>query len=311
MGEHDVPVGCRTAWYRAAVRMIERPLSSNRIIAAALLAFGLLLGAQQVCPSPASAQATSASERALARQAFRQGMEAARAERWEDARLAFARAWELVQRPSVLLNLATAQVHTGHLVEGAENYRRYVREAGDDADPQVVRGARRRLRQVEARTPRLTLLVTELRDGDQLMLDGAPVSRGVLSAPLPVNPGAHALRVMRDGEVVAQAEISLDEGAEHSLRLEVPAPARQITEVPAPDRAARDATDTPARPGPLTPPPDPPDQDEGGGALSSPWLWIAVGLVVAGGVTAGVVLTRDAGQSPFTGNVTPGFLEVE
>jgi len=235
-------------------------------------------------------------------------MEAARAERWEDARVAFERAWELVHRPRVLLNLATAQVHTGRLVEGAENYRQYVREASDGADARLIREARRRLMEVEERTPQLTLLVTPLREGDELTLDGEQASRAVLSAPLPVDPGTHELRVMRDGEVVAEASISLDEGAEESLRLEVPGPTRTV---PGPEQAAWDGAGTPVGPGLLDGEEGHGEGEGGGGVLRSPWLWVAVGLVIAGGVTAGVLLTRDSGQSAFAGNVPPGFLEVQ
>jgi len=281
-----------------------------KVTAAALLVLGLCSGAQLSTPRGAAAQEPSASERALARRAFHHGMTAARAERWEDARVAFERAWELVHRPRVLLNLATAQVHTGRLVEGAENYRRYVRENSDEADARLLREARQRLSEVEARTPQLTLRVTSLRPGDELMLDGAPVSRAVLSAPLPVNPGRHVLRVLREGAAVAEAEVTLEVGAEQSLRLEVPAPARGATAgVPDPAQAARAGGQPGTSAGLLEGPSEAPAH-EGGGVLRSPWFWIAVGLVVAGGVTAGVVLTRDSGQAPFTGNVTPGFLEV-
>jgi len=282
-----------------------------RIAATTLLLTGLVCGVAWSVPSSAQAQEASASERALARRAFQQGMDAARAERWEDARVAFARAYQLVHRPRVLLNLATAQVETGHLVEGAENYRNYVRDAGEDGDPRLIREATHRLAEVEARTPRLTLLVTGLGPDDELLLDDTSVSRAVLSAQLPVNPGTHQLRVMRAGAQVARTQVTLVEGAEQSLRLEVPASRRIVggTSVPGPEQAARDGSETPEH-GVLEPTPDHPDSPSSGGAWRSPWLWIAVGLVVAGGVTAGVLLTRDSGQSAYSGNVPPGFLEV-
>ena len=145
---------------------------------------------------------------------------------------------------------------------------------------------------------------------DELMLDGEQTSRAVLSAPLPVDPGRHELRIMRAGEVVAEANISLEEGAEESLRLEVPAPTRTHT-VPGPEQAARDGVWPPVGPGLLDGEEGSAEGEGGGGVLRSPWLWVAVGLVVAGGVTAGVLLTRDSGQSAFAGNVPPGFLVVQ
>jgi len=276
------------------------------------LGFGAAATSASVASSAASAQDVSVNERALARRAFRQGMSAARAERWEDARVAFERAWELVHRPRVLLNLATAQVHTGHLVQGAENYRQYLREAGPDADERLSAEARRRLTQVERRTPQLTVRAPGLAAGDELALDGTPLSRAALAAQLPVDPGEHVVTVMRDGEEVARATTTLRERRQESLRIEVPAPAPQAV-VPDPADAALQGGAPPdgSGQGLLEPPPEEPPSDSEGGVLRSPWLWIAVGLAVGGGVAAGVLLTRDSGQGAYQGNIGPGFLEVQ
>jgi len=274
------------------------------------LGFGAAAASASIASSAASAQEASANERALARRAFRQGMTAARAERWEDARVAFERAWELVHRPRVLLNLATAQVHTGHLVQGAENYRQYLREAGPDADERLSAEAQSRLREVERRTPQLTLRAPGLGPDDELTLDGTPLSRAALAAQLPVDPGEHLVTVLRDGAEVARATARLREGRQESLRIEVPPPPPQAV-VPDPANAALQGGAPPDESGQglLEPPPQEPPSD--GGVLRSPWLWIAVGLAVGGGVAAGVLLTRDSGQSAYRGNIGPGFLEIQ
>lgn len=224
--------------------------------------------------------------------------------------MAFSRAWQLVHRPRVLLNLATAQIRTGHLVEGAENYRLYLREAGEDADDRLATEARERLAEVERRTPQLTVLAPALGRDDTLTLDGTSLSRAVLSAPLPVDPGDHDVRVLRDGSVVTSGQITLGEGDHETLRLDVPAPAAH--HVPDPTEAAQQATipaDPLGRDGMAPRSEDQPS--DSGGALRSPWLWIVVGLALGGGVAAGVLLTRDTGQGPFQGNIGPGYLEVQ
>ena len=50
-----------------------------------------------------------------AQQLFGHGVDAAQQNRWNDARVAFERAYELSQRPVVLINLAGAQAKTGRL----------------------------------------------------------------------------------------------------------------------------------------------------------------------------------------------------
>lgn len=301
---------------RATVRTVrsspefQRPRGASRKFAPGLLL--LLLTASTLAPPPAQvlAQEASASERALARRAFRQGMQAARAERWDDARVAFERAYELVHRPRVLLNLATAQVHTGRLVEGAEGYRRFLREAGEDAEPRLVEEARRRLAEVEARIPQLTLRANGILDADELRVDGEVLSHAILAAPLPVDPGPHRVEVLRDGAAVAEAAVDLEEHGHESVMLEVPPPRRVVT-VPTPDQVARGAGTGAGPSGDFTGGDTGGDDDSGGGVLRSPWLWIAVGLAVGGGVAAGVLLTRDSGQGPYTGNFGPGFVEAQ
>jgi len=55
-----------------------------------------------------------------ARTSFEQGVEASRAQRWDDARQLFKRSLELVPKPSTLFNLAIANIKLGHGGEALE-----------------------------------------------------------------------------------------------------------------------------------------------------------------------------------------------
>src|SRR4051794_32606537 len=82
-----------------------------------------------VCPVSAqqtpTASEASPTETALARELVQRGVDAIHARRWEEARDDFSRAYQIIPRPEILLNLATAQAQTGHLVEAAESYRAF------------------------------------------------------------------------------------------------------------------------------------------------------------------------------------------
>lgn len=271
----------------------------------------LLSGAMATLPSLAAAQDPTASETALAREAYQSGMAAVREDRWEDAYQSFARAYALVGRPLILLNLATAQVQTGRLVEGAESYRRFVREATEGAVLDHRDEASARLAELEPRIPRAVLRLADLEEGDEVTLDGRPLSRAALAAPLPLDPGPHALEVRRSGEPVASTTFRLEEGQQREVSLDAP-PGIAPTSAPpatttasasiAPEEVAAELVAT-EEPEPLAAA----ARSDRDGAATSPWLWTSVALVVVGGAALAIALTRNRGtEDPFLGNVDSG-----
>lgn len=79
---------------------------------------------------------------------------------------------------------------------------------------------------------------------------------------------------------------------------------RLPSELPPPGDAAAQ------RPGWTSPTPGATREATPTGILRSPWFWTAVGVVVAGGVTAGVVLATRSGEEPYSGNLSPGMVTV-
>jgi hypothetical protein len=248
------------------------------------MAFGViaLVGALVAAPVAAAQEpAPTAAEVTLAREQFREGVAAARTGRWWEALEAFTRSYELAPRPATLLNLAGAQVETGHLVEGAESYRRFLREA-DGRAAQRIPMAEAALAAVEPRIARVRVEIDGLLSRDVVSLDDLPLSEAVLGEELPVNPGAHALRVERDGAEVGRAEFDVLEGE------------RRMTPIA------------------LTLPPgeEAPAASAGPSWLRSPWFWAAVGVVVVGAAVGIGVGVATSGDDPYVGNIPPGAWSV-
>lgn len=261
------------------------------------------VGAQQPStPSSSGAEATEA-ERQEARETFQQGVQAAREAQWEDARAAFARAYELAPKPVILLNLAGAQGKTGRLVEAVRSYRRFLDLATEGKATRHRDAASKALKELEPLVPQVRLEVSGRTDADVVEVDGQPVST---DEPVPVNPGQHAVVVRRGDLVMEQRGFEVDVGQQESLTIDVPSAAPSTREAagavaaePAPDaeadRLAAGST---------------PRDDRS--AWASPWLWTGVGAAVAAGVLTGVLvgLKGSDGSDPFQGNLEPGTIEV-
>lgn len=228
----------------------------------------------------------SASEVSLARDLFRQGIEAAREERWEEARDAFQRSFDLAPRPLTLLNLAGAQVQTGRLVEGAEMYRRFLREVRRGRPARQRPAAQAALDAVEARIAYLRIEVEGISEGDAVTIDGEEIPLAALQVDFPVNPGTREIGITRDGETIVHRQVELGEAERRELRLEAP---------PRPPGTTRPGGETPGE----------------SSILSSPWLWVGVGAAVVAAVVLVIVLSSGGTEDPYSGNVPPGTWVIE
>jgi hypothetical protein len=233
----------------------------------------------------ASASAQTASEIALARRQFRQGLAAARRDDWERARDAFQRSYDLSQRPITLLNLAGALLQTGRLVEGSEAYRQFLR--GDDRVTDRHRDeAEEALATVETRVPHARIRVLGFAADDTLTLDEFDLDPAAIGEELPVDPGDHVIAVTRAGHEPVRTSWHIEEGETRDVIVDV----RSLA--PAVDlNAANDPVDEPT-------------------ILESPWLWVAAGVLVAGGITAGILIAGGEGD-PAVGNLPPFRVGVE
>ncbi len=260
-------------------------------------AVALALALAFALPVP-RAHAQSAGEQSLARDQFREGVRAAREQRWPDAVDAFQRSLELAPRVMTMMNLAGALAQVGRLVEAAEAYRMFLSEAQSGAAARVRGEAESQLATLEGRIPHVRLQIHGRLDSDTVTLDEYQMSAAAIDAPLPVDPGEHTLTIARDGFEPRAVTFTAHEGVQSEVVLET-----------WPDLGARAPDETG---------PDPLDTHgtEGGSGhsiLDEPVFWIIGGIVLAG-VIAGAVAIGFATQSappPFFGNLPPHQVPVE
>ncbi len=253
------------------------------------LCVALCLAAGLWAPLPARAQSRSELERS--RELFEQGLEAAHADRWEEARALFERALAITERPSILLNLAGAQAQTGELVGSATSYRRFL-EIATGRDARHRTEATRALARVEARTPHVELEMVALRADDEVMLDDRVLTREELTTPIAIDPGPHQVTVHRDGRQVASEAVSAAEGARTRVRVEV-RELRVVRAAPVRDEVPAAAT-----------------TDTGGGddglAIG---LGVGLGAAVVVAIVIGVVVGTSQGSgATYVGNVGDGVI---
>jgi hypothetical protein len=247
---------------------------------------------------PGVTSGTTAEQDEAAQQAFRAGVEAARQERWVDARVLFEKAHGLSPRPVVLINLAGAQARTGRLTEAARNYHRILDDISSPDTASFRRAAAEVLPALEARIPRVRLRPSGLSPADVIRIDGETVDAGALDGGQPLDPGDHTLVVQHAGIERARVLFSL---AERELRyITLPLPA--IAGSPTSGVGGVVVLDRPA----LTPTSE--ESSRSRSWWASPWTWTAVALVAVASVTTLVVIGRD--DATYSGNIPPGRISV-
>ncbi len=201
-----------------------------------LLSGGLCAAALLGPPRLARAEQPSAADRATARTLAQEGYDALRAEQYSIAADRFERANALVHAPTLLRDLARAQVGLGRLLEARDTYRQVIAEVVPRKSPaswaRAVEEARHELAALEARLPLLTINVSG-PPHPRVMLDGAAIPESELGVKRATDPGRHQLSASGEGYHEAHQVIALREGEALTVAL-------QLKPLPAPvaDRAA-------------------------------------------------------------------------
>jgi hypothetical protein len=235
--------------------------------------------------TPAQAQVTE-SERAAARQLFKEGDELQRAGKFVEALDKFQRAQQVFSAPTNVLRIAECDAALGHLVASAESYRALVRTplpAGSPAAFQAaVDQARGELAQVEPRVPRLVVQVEPANvPGPQLQIDGQAVPAALFGEPFPLDPGPHKVLVYASGYVSAEQSVVLKERETRSLQVPLK-PIAGVTYAPgsAPPPPVTTDTPPPTEPAQGIPPPPPAivDANAPGAVRKRPRVALILGL---------------------------------
>ena len=252
--------------------------TARSVLAAAIIAACVFGAAAVRAQSPVS-------ETAAARELYAQGVEAAQEGRLAEAIARFERSYALAPRDATLLNLAQVQERDGRVVAAIDSYRRFLARAEPEMQERHGDRAREAIATLSPRVARLEVVVFGAAASDEILLDGAPLTRASLGLDLPVDPGRHELSVRRGETTCGARSTELAPGGRGSLELRVFCAAQVST------TGSSSPTET-------------------AGTDPTPFigLGIALGALVAGGIVLGVVLSTPppAAPDPFVGNVGMG-----
>jgi hypothetical protein len=162
---------------------------ARALVIASLVTLGRAAPAQAQVPEAPAPDAVE-----LARRLFREGVEAAEAGRWDEARLRFTRVLSIRSAPLVRFNLALACRNAGHLIEAVEHYRQFALDPSSAADRPRMAAAAQEIEAISQRIARLQVVVSG-DDPQGFMLDGRPQSIALLGQEIPVDPGNHVVVV--------------------------------------------------------------------------------------------------------------------
>lgn len=281
----------------------------------------LLLAFVVASVAPASAQTPAAATPAQgtlddARRYFEQGLAMSDQERWGEAVEFLRRSLAIVERPSTLYNIGVAYLRVGKPTSARTSLERFL--AVSDARQERARRAEatRLVAEANRAIARLTLAVDP--PNARVLVDGNAVDR---SQPVALDPGSHVVVVEGDGYERQSVEVSLLPGENLERRVvlaQTAAPAADPAVAAAPPvdaptpasvaEASSPAPETTAPPSPFAPPPD---RDDSQPFWKNAILWTVVGgVLVAGAVTAAVVVATSGESSPdsgSTGVVLSGF----
>jgi hypothetical protein len=244
-----------------------------------LRALALTLLLATVCSPPAAAQqAESEPEPASYTALIDEAISEYAAGRFEEARALFTRAHALAPNARTLRGLGMAAFE---LRDYAECVAWLERALASNVKP-LAGSLRLETEGLLARARgfigRFTL-AWRVEDG-RLAVDGVPVQLQE-GQTLDLDVGDHRLELSAPGYASEQRTLRVNGGEARTLELDLRAQS-QITPGAAPLRAASSGTGARRA-----------DDDDGGSLLSSPWFWIAVGVVAAGTAVGVAVATRE------------------
>lgn len=228
-------------------------------------------------PATATAQGLSAQDEANAR--FQTGLKYYDNHDFESARLAFKQAYAVLQKPSILLNLALSELYSNHALDSLPHFEDYIKDPSTPPDKREK--ARKHLEEAMKKTSHLQIRTAT---DAEVKIDGRVVAPPYTMVH--VMPGAHAVEA-RVGAKTKSANIDAKPGDTIPMDLLIEG------EPSAPPIDASSSSDARSSMSPPTaePPVVPPEP-------SSWWMTRTLGVVAwvggAAAVTAGGVLLKSA-----------------
>jgi len=254
---------------------------------------GVTSGPQlEAAPASTSSEPT-AKQLAEARRLFARGVEYAREHSYSRAASKFEEALAIHRAPAIEYNLASALYELGRFDESYSAVTHVL--AAADVSLDVRARAQQLARTLTERTARLTVLIGGNAPGVAVRVDGVPWAPSQVGVTHAVAPGRHVIEATSNGHVLSRRDIQipLRTAALIDLTLIPCGGQSSLTEAGGPQPLAAGQSDRHAR-----------------NLLRNGWLWGGVAAVlVAGGVTAAILLARDHGPTPkaSTGMAQPAL----
>jgi hypothetical protein len=241
------------------------------------LSLTTLVAVAQPAPSPAPEREPTEEELAAARALFGEAKELERTGNWAGALAKLEKVAQVKMTPQVRFHLALCHEHLGRMVEAINGFELAEQEAralGDKARD-VLEKAPERAALLRKRVAHVRLRVRGTIRRSKIYINDREISRALLDTDIPVDPGRHAVEVMRDDRVTYEYELNLGEGESGSVTLPIDDP------LPPPD------------PVPGDPQPDPSPEPRPGEAPKTPRWQQQLPAYITGGV--GVLMLVSAG----------------
>lgn len=229
-------------------------------------------------PSVAQTQSPSDAELAAARTLFGEVRELERQGRWAEALPKLEAIGKVRMTPQVRFHIALCMLHTGKLVAARNGFELARREArADDAD-QVIQESSSHIESLEARIPTLHIKLATQPIGVTVNIGENSIQTGLLTVPIPLDPGTHRIRVSAPGHQTAESNVQLDEGMNSEL---------VVALVPVASESAPH-NPSPAPPAPPSRPPEPKDNDTLG------WVLLGTGGALFASATVTAIVRSKA-----------------
>ncbi len=185
----------------------------------------------------------SAADRATARALAREGFEALKRDDFETAEDRFRRADELVHAPTLVVDHARSLVGLGRLVEAHERYSLVLREGvSPNAAWPWKRAYADAQKEIEVIKQRLAWLTINVKgpDNPNVTVDGKDIPSAAIGVRRAMDPGDRSIKVSAPGFYPKVEEITLGEGEERSIDIELEAMPEEPEEAPPPAAAPKD-----------------------------------------------------------------------
>lgn len=230
----------------------------------------------------ASSSAVSNAQLERARTLFEEGLVQSDLGNFRRALEKFRLSLQIVERPSTVFNVANAYLKTGQPVEAASYFERFLAIATGPENASRQDEGQNLLARARAAIAHLSLVVSPEQAG--VSLDGLSIQDPM---HISLNPGTHTVSIRMPGYETEQRTVQLVEGQYETIRIELMA------------NGVGDASSLSSAPLAESPPARADDSS----IVSKWWFWTAMGVAVAGGITAGILLSLPDDPEPIRGDI--------